>query len=243
MMELYLDLISPPCRAVFLFAKALGIPFEFKYVDLIAGQQYSSEFGELNIVAKIPVMKDGGFTLSESTAILKYLVQKYSGSVGDHWFPAGLQQRARANEYLSWQHANLRGHCQKVFLLRTLFPVIMGFEVLEETMDAALENMKQSLNLLEEKFLQNKRFILGDKISVADVVAVVEIMQPLGTGVDGFEGRPKLVAWRGRVKEELGEELFDDAHKALMQLSGLPEKLKSSREFEKVKLRFQRFFN
>lgn len=69
------------------------------------------------------------------------------------------------------------------------------------------------------------------------------VLQPLGTGVDGFEGRPKLVAWRGRVKEELGEELFDDAHKALMQLSGLPEKLKSSREFEKVKLRFQRFFN
>uniref|UniRef100_A0A3P9CYM0 Glutathione S-transferase theta 1a n=1 Tax=Maylandia zebra TaxID=106582 RepID=A0A3P9CYM0_9CICH len=64
-MELYLDLISPPCRAVFLFAKALGIPFEFKYVDLNAGQQYSSEFGKLNIVVKIPVMKDGGFTLSE----------------------------------------------------------------------------------------------------------------------------------------------------------------------------------
>uniref|UniRef100_A0A3P9CY57 Glutathione S-transferase theta 1a n=1 Tax=Maylandia zebra TaxID=106582 RepID=A0A3P9CY57_9CICH len=163
MIELYLDLISPPCRAVFLFAKALGIPFEFKYVDLNAGQQYSSEFGKLNIVVKIPVMKDGGFTLSESTAILKYLVQKYSGSVADHWFP----------------HANLRGHCQKVFLLRvrTLFPVIMGLEVPEVTMDAALENMKQSLNLLEEKFLQNKQFILGDKISVADVVAVVEIMQ------------------------------------------------------------------
>lgn len=31
----------------------------------VSGQQYSSEFGELNIVAKIPVMKDGGFTLSE----------------------------------------------------------------------------------------------------------------------------------------------------------------------------------
>lgn len=53
----------------------------------------------------------------------------------------------------------------------------MGLEVPEVTMDAALENMKQSLNLLEEKFLQNKQFILGDKISVADVVAVVEIMQ------------------------------------------------------------------
>lgn len=36
-MELYLDLHSQPCRSVFLFAKAVGIPFEFKLVDLAAG--------------------------------------------------------------------------------------------------------------------------------------------------------------------------------------------------------------
>uniref|UniRef100_A0A3Q4HBS3 glutathione transferase n=1 Tax=Neolamprologus brichardi TaxID=32507 RepID=A0A3Q4HBS3_NEOBR len=222
-MVLYLDLISPPCRAVFLFAKALGIPFEFKYVDLIAGNLTTlQEFRGLKCPACF--------------FICTYLVQKHSGSVADHWFPAGLQQRARANEYLSWQHANHRGHCQKVFLLRVRVPVR---PIPEVTMDAALENMKQSLNLLEEKFLQNKQFILGDKISVADV----SMFRPLGTGVDGFEGRPKLIAWRGRVKEALGEELFDDAHTALMQLSGLPEKLKSSGEFEKFELRFQRFFN
>lgn len=43
MIELYLDLISPPCRA-FLFAKALGIPFEFKYVDLNAGNLTAAHF-------------------------------------------------------------------------------------------------------------------------------------------------------------------------------------------------------
>lgn len=38
MMELYLDLLSQPCRSVFLFAKLAGIPFEFKHVDLTAGK-------------------------------------------------------------------------------------------------------------------------------------------------------------------------------------------------------------
>lgn len=37
-MELYLDLHSQPCRSVFIFAKLAGIPFEFKHVDLIAGE-------------------------------------------------------------------------------------------------------------------------------------------------------------------------------------------------------------
>lgn len=37
-MELYLDLVSPPCRAVYLFARALGIPFHFQLVELTAGK-------------------------------------------------------------------------------------------------------------------------------------------------------------------------------------------------------------
>ncbi len=37
MMELYLDLLSQPCRSVYLLAKVAGIPFEFKQVDLLAG--------------------------------------------------------------------------------------------------------------------------------------------------------------------------------------------------------------
>lgn len=58
-----------------------------------------------------------------------------------------------------------------------MFPLIMGSEPPKEKMDAALEDLKQSLNLLEEKFLQNKPFIVSNKISLADLVAIVEIMQ------------------------------------------------------------------
>lgn len=53
----------------------------------------------------------------------------------------------------------------------------MGSEPPKEKMDVALEDMKQSLHLLEEKFLQDQAFLAGSRISVADVVAVVEIMQ------------------------------------------------------------------
>ena len=241
-MELYLDLHSQPCRAVFLFAKAVGIPFEFKLVDLAAGQQYGEEFGKINILRKVPVMKDGSFILTESNAILKYLVQKYSSSVADHWYPAELQQRARVNEYLSWQHMNLRAMGSKVFLLRTLYPTIMGSEAPKEKMDAAVEDLKQALSLLEEKFLQNKPFIIGDKISLADLVAVVDITQPVGSGLDVFEGRPKLRAWRERVKKELGEKLFDEAHEVIMNVSSLMQKMKSNSELEILKPKFQKLF-
>lgn len=36
--------------------------------------------------------------------------------------------------------------------------------------------------------------------------------------MDVFENRPKLKAWKDRVREEIGAELFDEAHHALLSL-------------------------
>lgn len=62
-----------------------------------------------------------------------------------------------------------------------MFPLIMGSDAPKEKTDAALEDLNTALNLLEEKFLQNKPFIVGDGVSLADLVALVEIMQVIFT--------------------------------------------------------------
>ncbi|TNN52405.1 Glutathione S-transferase theta-1 [Liparis tanakae] len=242
-MELYLDLHSQPCRSVFLFARAARIPFDFKLVELSKGQQYSEEFGKISTARKVPVMKDGSFVLTESTAILEYLVQKHASSVADHWLPADLQQRARVNEYLSWQHMNLRAHGSKVFLLKALFPIVMGAEVPKEKMAAALEDLSQSLRTLEETFLQSKAFIVGEEVSLADLVAIVEIMQPVGVGVDVFDGRPALHAWSERVKKAIGEELFAEGHELIMKASGLTQEMQNNKHMEMLKPKYEKFFS
>uniref|UniRef100_A0A7N8XKX4 glutathione transferase n=1 Tax=Mastacembelus armatus TaxID=205130 RepID=A0A7N8XKX4_9TELE len=206
----------------------------------VSGQQFTEEFRKISIIRKIPVMKDGRFILTESIAILQYLVQKHSSIVPDHWYPADLQHRALVNEYLSWQDMNLRAHGSKVFLVRTLYPLVMGSEPPKEKVDAAVEDLKQSLHLLEEKFLQNKPFIIGNNISLADLVAIVEIMQPVASGLDVFEGRPRLIAWRERVKKALGEKLFDEAHDVIMKVSSLPQKMENKPQLEMFKSKFQK---
>lgn len=73
----------------------------------------------------------------------------------------------------------------------------MGSEAPKEKMDAAMEDLKHSLKLLEETFLQDKPFIVGNKISLADLVAIVEAMQVKVTLRQGIPiNTPITQPWR-----------------------------------------------
>ncbi|XP_078123770.1 glutathione S-transferase theta-1b [Sander vitreus] len=213
-LELYLDLFSQPCRSVYIFAKKNNIPFEFKTVSLTNGDQRGDEFEKISLIKRVPALRDGDFCLAESIAILLYLADKFK--TPDFWYPADLQQRARVNEYLSWQHSAMRLHGCRIFWLRVLIPKGLGMEVPQDKLDAALEDLNNSLKLIEEKFIQDRPFIAGDNISLADLVAIVEIMQPVAAGLDVFDGRPKLSAWRDRVRAAIGKELFDEVHQNVL---------------------------
>ncbi|XP_046496506.1 glutathione S-transferase theta-1 [Equus quagga] len=219
-LELYLDLLSQPCRAVYIFAKKNGIPFELRTVELLKGQHFSADFAQLNPLKKVPVLKDGDFTLTESVAILLYLTRKYK--TPDHWYPQDLQARARVDEYLAWQHTALRRNCLRTLWHKLMLPVFMGEPVAPEMLAATLAELDGSLQLLEDKFLQNKAFFAGPHISLADLVAITELMHAVGAGCQVFEGRPKLAAWRQRVEAAVGAVLFQEAHEVILKVKDSP---------------------
>ncbi|XP_030316433.1 glutathione S-transferase theta-1-like [Calypte anna] len=218
-LELYLDLLSQPCRALYIFARSNNIPFEFKKVELMKGQHRTEEFRKVNILMKVPALKDGSFTLSESIAILLYLARKFK--TPDHWYPSDLEKRARVDEYLSWQHINIRGKGSKLFLTKALVPVLTGQPLSPEKLEGVTEELNIVLKQFEEVFLQDKLFIAGSEISLADLVALVELMQPVSAGYDLFEERPKLAQWRRRVEEAVGKQLFQEAHEGILNIKSL----------------------
>ncbi|XP_064424126.1 glutathione S-transferase theta-1 [Latimeria chalumnae] len=213
-LELYLDLFSQPCRSVYIFAKKNQIPFEFKQVELVKGQQYAEDFGKINSLKKVPALKDGDFTLAESIAILLYLSRRYK--TPEHWYPSDVQKRAKVDEYLSWQHTSIRPHGSKIFWYKIMIPSMTGEQVSKEKMKAAIEDLDVSLQQFEEKFLQEKPFIAGEEISLADLVAIVELMQPVAAKHDVFKNRQKLAAWHQRVEAAIGRELFREVHEKLL---------------------------
>ncbi|KAF7239793.1 Glutathione S-transferase theta-1 [Varanus komodoensis] len=218
-LELYLDLLSEPCRAVFLFAKKNNIPFMMKSIEMLKGQQFSEEFNKVIILRKVPVLKDGDYTLEECTAILLYLTRKYN--TPSHWYPPDMKKRGRVDEYLAWQHTTIRASASKILWLKVVIPLFLGQQIPPEKLHDAVEDLNLALQKLEEKFLQDRPFIIGTEISLADLVAIVELMQPMGAGWDVFEGRPKLQEWCKRVEVALGKELFMEAHSRILNTQEL----------------------
>ncbi|XP_021573617.1 glutathione S-transferase theta-2B-like isoform X2 [Carlito syrichta] len=199
-LELYLDLLSQPCHAVYIFAKN-GIPFELRPVDLVKGQHVSKDFSQVNSLQKVPVLKEGDFILTESAAILIYLSCKYP--TADHWYPSDLQTRARIHEYLGWHADCIRGTFGVPLWTQVLAP-LMGAQVPEEKVARNRAAMDQALQWLEDKFLGDKAFLAGQ--------------QPVALGYALFEGRPQLAAWRGRVEAFLGAELCQEAHGPILSI-------------------------
>ncbi|XP_054629775.1 glutathione S-transferase theta-1-like isoform X1 [Dunckerocampus dactyliophorus] len=128
-----------------------------------SGEQQSAHFTKLNPMQKVPVLKDDGFVLTESDAILKYLCRKYA--VAEHWYPQQPERRARVDEYTAWHHTNTRPHAAKVFLLEVLFPTRSGSAVDEAGLARAVSQLDEPM------FLRKQAFLCGDDITLADLRA------------------------------------------------------------------------
>lgn len=213
--EVYLDLMSQPCRAVLILLTCNKIPHRVRTVALRKGEQKTPDFTKLNPMQKVPVMVDGSFVLTESDAILKYLAT--TPNVPDHWYPQQPERRARVDEYTAWHHTNTRPHAAKVFMLEVLVPAMSGAQVDEVRLGRALSQLDDTLDKLESMFLRRQPFLCGDDITVADLLAICELMQPLGAGRDVLKDRPQLQRWRSRVQSAVGES-FDRAHAVLYGL-------------------------
>ena len=102
-MKLHYHPISTTSRPIMMFIAESGMTVDMQVVDLFTGEHYKPPFEALNPNHLIPVLEDGDFRLTESSAILKYLADKANSPL----YPKDLQQRARVNERMDWVNTQL----------------------------------------------------------------------------------------------------------------------------------------
>jgi glutathione S-transferase len=198
-MKLYYHPISTTSRPVVLFAAEAGIDLELQVVDLFNGAKYTPEYVAINPSSQVPVLDDGGFRLTESSAILKYLADK----VGSAAYPKDLQKRARINERMDWLNTGFYRDFGYGFLYPQIFPFMKRDDPVVQAATVAWgrDKAEKWLKVLDQNILgPGNRYLCGNEISLADYFGSVMALGGEAIGCT-FGQYPNVCRWLGAMKQ------------------------------------------
>lgn len=192
-LRLYYHPISTTCRPIMLFAAEHGLALDYQMVDLFAGEQFDPSYRIINPNQAVPVLEHGAFRLTESSAILKYLADH----VGSPCYPSGARERARVNEVMDWFNTGL----SRELAYGVAYPQVLphyrrdSAEAQAATLAWSQPRASRLLSILDEWMLgPNKRFVLGDQITLADYLGLGLVTLGEVAGMD-YTSWPNLRRW------------------------------------------------
>ena len=197
-MKLYHHPISTTSRTIMLFAAESGIALDMQVVDVFTGEHMQPAYAGINPNRLVPTLEDGGFVLTENSAILKYLAEK----TGSPAYPKDLQQRARVNERMDWTSTQL---CSDL-VYGLVYPQIFDThkrrseEAQAATLERARERAQTWLKVLNDNILgPGNNYLCGDAITIADYHAVsyVALAEVIGSDLAAY---PNVRQWLSRMK-------------------------------------------
>ena len=166
-MKLYMHPVSMTSRPVRLFMAEKGIKADEEVVDLMTGAHYQEPYASLNPNKLVPMLEDDGFKLTESSAILKYLADKFNLPE----YPKDLKQRARVNEIMDWLNTNFYREWAYGMCYPQLFPHLKrpDDEVQKATIEWGSEQSKKWLQVLNDHWIgPENQYLTGNTITIAD---------------------------------------------------------------------------
>ena len=197
-MKIHYHPASTTSRPLMLFAAEEGLDAQFVLVDIFTGEHLRDPYGQLNPNHQVPVLEDGDFKMTESSAILKYLADR-SGSPA---YPKDLKQRAKVNEMMDWFNTQVCRDMAYGLIYPQIFP---GHKRQDDAAQAATlawakERAKTWLKVLDEKLIGPKKaFLCGDAITIADYFGASFIALGDVTRCD-YSAYPNVMRWLGNMK-------------------------------------------
>ncbi len=157
----------------------LGLPYEVRVVNLLAGEQKSAEYLKLNPNGKIPTIVDrdeGDFVVFESGAILLYLAEKTGRLI-----PADRKGRSRVVQWLMFQMAGIGPMMGQANVFYRYFPERIPLVI------SRYQNESRRLFEVLDRRLAESEWLAGD-YSIADIAnwAWVRTHKWSGVSVDGL---------------------------------------------------------
>ena len=198
-MKLYMHPVSMVSRPVRLFIAENKLPVEEQVVDIMTGEHYGEAFTTLNPSRQVPVLEDGDFRMTEASAILKYLADKFNLPS----YPKDLQKRAKVNEMMDWINSGFYRDYGYGMVYPQVFPHHKrpSDEAQKATIAWGKERSANWLSVLDKHYIgPNNAYLCGNDISVADYFAIGIVTSGELIKCD-FTPYPNVQRWMANMKK------------------------------------------
>jgi len=187
--EIYGLQLSAPCRIVEMTAEVIGVPYEFKKCDLMAGENMKPEYLAINPFHNIPAIKDGDFCLNESRACAAYLANKYGAN--STVYPTDPEARAIVDQRMYFDMGAFYkavGDC--------VYPVMFGGPAPGEK---EKDKLKEVLGWVDG-FVKDDKFAAGgDSLTLADICLLATYTTLKATGMMDLSEYKNAEAWEAKM--------------------------------------------
>ena len=187
MIKLYRHALSGHAHRVELFLSLLGLEHELVDVDLMAGAHKEAEFLKMHPFGQVPVLDDNGAVLWDSNGILVYLARTYGGEA---WSLGSAQNEAAIQGWLSIAAGPIASGPASARLV-TVFGANLDHDVAKARATALFETMN--------KILDDQGYLVGEKVTIADIAAYTYIAHAPEGGVS-LQNYPNIQIWISKIE-------------------------------------------
>jgi glutathione S-transferase len=167
----------------------LGVDYEYKFVNLMKGEQRSEEFLKMNPAGKVPVLNHDDNFLWESGAICRYVANMENSPL----YPEAKFKRALVDQWLDFFSNHLGRWMNSIFFQKVIKKQAQLGEPDEAVIKESTEFVFQMAQTAED-WLKNNKYFIGDELTIADLCAYAYLEQADVCEIS-FKDFPSIASW------------------------------------------------
>lgn len=205
----------------------LGTPYEERKLDFYGHDRHQPEYRKVNPMGSVPAMQDDGLVLTESGAIINYILACYGE--GRFGVVPGSREAALVDEWMYWSEGLFAVH-QRMYWDHCAPPPGC---ILEPIPSVGREAKRQALRYARmfEDALRDDGFVVGDGLTAADFMLSFPLF--LANLEGWFKDSPKISRYVGRFSARPAfQAAIADTVACLRAMSANPTPLPSFRSTE-----------
>ena len=191
---------TPNAWKISIALEEMALPYEVKYVNIGAGEQFTPEFLAISPNGRMPAIIDPDgpdgepISVFESGAILWYLAERYGKFNGKD-----VREKVAIAEWLMWQMAGLGPMSGQASHFTNYAPKLVDNpKLIEYGLTRYVAETKRLWGVMDTRLAKHE--YLAGEYSIADMACFpwIRAKDFIGQSFDGF---PNLLAWYDKIKD------------------------------------------